>query len=38
LPKTGKQAGDELIAGTVKDPTRLSELTDDEPEPAMAEA
>jgi 5-methyltetrahydrofolate--homocysteine methyltransferase len=38
LPKTDKQAGDELIAGTEKDPTRLSELTDAEPEPAMAEA
>jgi 5-methyltetrahydrofolate--homocysteine methyltransferase len=38
LPKTDKQAGDELIAGTPKDPTRLSELTDAEPEPAMAEA
>jgi 5-methyltetrahydrofolate--homocysteine methyltransferase len=38
LPKTDKQAGDELIAGTSKDPTRLSELTDADPEPAMAEA
>ena len=38
LPKADKQAGDELIAGTVKDPTRLSELTDADPEPAMAEA
>jgi 5-methyltetrahydrofolate--homocysteine methyltransferase len=38
LPKTDKQANDELIAGTTKDPTRLSELTDAEPEPAMAEA
>ncbi len=48
LPKTGKQAADELIAGTDKDPTRLSELTDIEPvdevagegegAPAMAEA
>jgi 5-methyltetrahydrofolate--homocysteine methyltransferase len=49
LPKTDKQAGDELIAGTDKDPTRLGELTDEEPpadeegasedeEPAMAEA
>jgi 5-methyltetrahydrofolate--homocysteine methyltransferase len=47
LPKTAKQAADELIAGTDKDPTRLAELTDadpataeeaDEGEPAMAEA
>jgi 5-methyltetrahydrofolate--homocysteine methyltransferase len=47
LPKSPKQAADELIAGTEKDPTRLAELTDDEPatdeeagegEPAMAEA
>jgi 5-methyltetrahydrofolate--homocysteine methyltransferase len=47
LPKTSKQAADELIAGTDKDPTRLGELTDAEPatedeagegEPAMAEA
>jgi 5-methyltetrahydrofolate--homocysteine methyltransferase len=34
LPKTDRQAGDELIAGTEKDPTRLAELTDAEPEPA----
>jgi 5-methyltetrahydrofolate--homocysteine methyltransferase len=46
LPKTAKQAADELIAGTDKDPTRLDELTDAEPdeegagegEPALAEA
>ena len=50
LPKTDRQAADELIAGTDKDPTRLDELTDAEPEvvdegagdadgePAMAEA
>jgi 5-methyltetrahydrofolate--homocysteine methyltransferase len=44
LPKTDRQARDELIAGTDKDPTRLDELTDAEPEPAdegepaMAEA
>jgi 5-methyltetrahydrofolate--homocysteine methyltransferase len=48
LPKTAKQAADELIAGTDRDPTRLSELSDAEPEvvdegagegePAMAEA
>ncbi len=31
LPKTPKQAGDELIAGTERDPTRLAELTDAEP-------
>jgi 5-methyltetrahydrofolate--homocysteine methyltransferase len=50
LPKTARQAADELIAGTERDPTRLAELTDAEPdqdaapaasgadEPAMAEA
>ncbi|MBV9941625.1 MAG: homocysteine S-methyltransferase family protein [Solirubrobacterales bacterium] len=48
LPKTARQAADELIAGTDKDPTRLEELTDADPElvgdgaaegePAMAEA
>jgi len=44
LPKTPKQASDELIAGTDKDPTRLDELPDedvagsDEGEPAMAGA
>jgi 5-methyltetrahydrofolate--homocysteine methyltransferase len=50
LPRTARQAADELIAGTEKDPTRLRELTDAEPEivdegagegqgePAMAEA
>jgi len=49
LPKTDKQAADELIAGTDKDPTRLGELTDSDPEagpdvtagedePAMAQA
>jgi 5-methyltetrahydrofolate--homocysteine methyltransferase len=34
LPKTDRQAADEVIAGTVKDPTRLAELGelgDDEP-------
>ena len=31
LPKTPKQADDELIAGTERDPTRLAELTDAEP-------
>jgi 5-methyltetrahydrofolate--homocysteine methyltransferase len=48
LPKTDKQARDELIAGTEKDPTRLAALSDSDPvdavagsepgEPAMAEA
>jgi 5-methyltetrahydrofolate--homocysteine methyltransferase len=47
LPKSPKQAADELIAGSEKDPTRLAELTDEDPaadeeagegEPAMAEA
>jgi 5-methyltetrahydrofolate--homocysteine methyltransferase len=44
LPKGDRQAADELIAGTERDPTRLTELTDTEPEPAdegepaMAEA
>ncbi|MGN6867525.1 MAG: homocysteine S-methyltransferase family protein [Solirubrobacteraceae bacterium] len=48
LPKNDRQAADELIAGTERDPTRLTELTDAEPElvdegagegePAMAEA
>jgi 5-methyltetrahydrofolate--homocysteine methyltransferase len=45
LPKTAKQAGDELIAGTDKDPALLTELPDEDPaiedsagegEPAMA--
>jgi 5-methyltetrahydrofolate--homocysteine methyltransferase len=31
LPKSARQADDELIAGTDKDPTRLAELADDEP-------
>jgi 5-methyltetrahydrofolate--homocysteine methyltransferase len=48
LPKSDKQAADELIAGTDKDPTRLAELTDVDPaiepdgsgddEPAMSRA
>jgi 5-methyltetrahydrofolate--homocysteine methyltransferase len=48
LPHGDKQAADELVAGTDKDPTRLAELTDAEPpaeqdgsgegQPAMAEA
>jgi 5-methyltetrahydrofolate--homocysteine methyltransferase len=33
VPKTDRQAKDELIAGTERDPTRLTELTDAEPEP-----
>ncbi len=32
LPKNDRQAADELIAGTDKDPTRLGEITDEEPE------
>jgi 5-methyltetrahydrofolate--homocysteine methyltransferase len=31
LPRTAKQAGDELVAGTDKDPTRLATLTDEDP-------
>ena len=31
LPKNERQAADELIAGTGRDPTRLTELTDEEP-------
>jgi 5-methyltetrahydrofolate--homocysteine methyltransferase len=50
LPKADRQAADELVAGTDKDPTRLGKLSDVEPdaaedakpagegEPAMAEA
>jgi 5-methyltetrahydrofolate--homocysteine methyltransferase len=44
LPKTAKQAADELIAGTDKDPTRMAQLPDSDPagaaadEPALAEA
>jgi 5-methyltetrahydrofolate--homocysteine methyltransferase len=47
LPKNERQASDELIAGTERDPTRLAELTDEDPDdaatgpadtPAMAEA
>jgi 5-methyltetrahydrofolate--homocysteine methyltransferase len=36
LPRTPKQAADELIAGTDKDPTRLAPLSDEEPPPAGA--
>jgi hypothetical protein len=49
LPKNERQAADELIAGSDKDPTKLGELTDEDPElpaeadqgaeqPALAEA
>jgi len=42
LPKNDRQAADELIAGTDRDPTRLADISDDDPalqdEPAMAEA
>jgi 5-methyltetrahydrofolate--homocysteine methyltransferase len=46
LPRTPKQAADELIAGTDKDPTRLAPLSDEDPqapgtpddEPALAQA
>ncbi len=47
LPKSDRQAADEVIAGTDKDPTRLAQLGDEEPpagaseeegEPAMSEA
>jgi 5-methyltetrahydrofolate--homocysteine methyltransferase len=44
LPKSAKQASDELVAGTDKDPTRLASLPDSDPaeaaegEPALAEA
>jgi 5-methyltetrahydrofolate--homocysteine methyltransferase len=31
LPKTAKQASDELVAGTEKDPTRLGDLPDADP-------
>jgi 5-methyltetrahydrofolate--homocysteine methyltransferase len=34
LPRNSRQAADELIAGTDKDPTLLSSLTDAEPPPA----
>src|SRR4051794_12403516 len=44
LPKTARQAADEVIAGTQRDPVRLAELSDtdpetaDEPQPASAAA
>jgi 5-methyltetrahydrofolate--homocysteine methyltransferase len=37
LPKNDRQAADELIAGTDRDPTRLADLPDADPEP-VAEA
>jgi len=36
LPKTDRQASDEVIAGTDKDPTRLAELADEEPADEVA--
>jgi 5-methyltetrahydrofolate--homocysteine methyltransferase len=36
LPKSDRQAADELIAGTDKDPTRLAELGDEEPAEEVA--
>jgi 5-methyltetrahydrofolate--homocysteine methyltransferase len=38
LPKTDKQAADDLIAGSERDPTRLSELPDEEPGDDLDEA
>ncbi len=48
LPQAGRQAADEVIAGTEKDPTRLADLPDVDPseepsgeapaEPALAES
>jgi hypothetical protein len=44
LPRGARQAADELIAGTEKDPTRMAELTDSDltgapgAEPALAQA
>ncbi|MBV9818339.1 MAG: homocysteine S-methyltransferase family protein [Solirubrobacterales bacterium] len=38
LPRTDRQASDELIAGTDKDPTRGAALPDADPEPAEAPA
>jgi hypothetical protein len=32
LPKSAKQAADELIAGTDKDPAKLGELPDEDPD------
>jgi 5-methyltetrahydrofolate--homocysteine methyltransferase len=38
LPKTAKQASDELIAGTEKDPTRLAVLPDQDPDDGTEDA
>jgi 5-methyltetrahydrofolate--homocysteine methyltransferase len=38
LPRNQRQANDEVIAGTDKDPTRVAALADDDPEPALAGA
>ncbi|HEY2771332.1 MAG TPA: homocysteine S-methyltransferase family protein [Solirubrobacteraceae bacterium] len=38
LPKSDRQAADELIAGTDKDPTKLGELADEDPELAGVSA
>jgi 5-methyltetrahydrofolate--homocysteine methyltransferase len=37
LPKGGRHASDELIAGTDKDPDRLTELADHDPQPKGAQ-
>ncbi len=36
LPKTERQAADDVIAGSYRDPTRLAELTDADPEIELA--
>jgi 5-methyltetrahydrofolate--homocysteine methyltransferase len=38
LPKTDRQAADELIAGTDKDPTRLAQLSDSDPDAGGSDA
>ena len=38
LPRDGRQASDELVAGTEKDPTRMAPLPDADPVPAEAKA
>ena len=38
LPKTERQATDDIIAGSDRDPTRLTELTDADPEAEPAAA
>jgi hypothetical protein len=37
LPKNERQAGDDLIAGSDRDPTLLDELDDADPEDGMSE-